>query len=201
MFEINKTWHRWTSRYNAIKHQLMLVSEIWNVRKQHKIWDEIWCVFLWFATKTFFILKTKTKPISTHVLISTIKSKIYKSKLVYILRQININSVVVGLDLILDPKFWTYLQFLDTFLFGMLEELPIVHLAHKKWLKWKIKQKIHNNKATVSKRICSVLFTLKNSNKKIICFTSHKTRHVKTTYLQFCWAMIRTSYFDFLLSI
>ena len=53
-----------------------------------------------FSKKTFFISKTKSKPISTHALISTIKSKIYESKLVYILRQIYINSVVVCLDVI-----------------------------------------------------------------------------------------------------
>ena len=43
--------------------------------------------------KTIFILKTK-------VLISTIKNKIFKSNLVYILGQINVTNVIVCLDLI-----------------------------------------------------------------------------------------------------
>ena len=34
----------------------------------------------------------------------------------------------------------------------------------------------------VSKRICSMLVTLKNSNRKIIWLTIDKTRHVKTTF-------------------
>ena len=100
MFEITKTWYRWTSRYNTIIPTHVSFGNLkCKETAQNLEWDLI-PYFLWFPKKTFLTLKTKSKPVSTHVLISTIKSKSYKSKLVYILWQINTNSVVVCLDLI-----------------------------------------------------------------------------------------------------
>ena len=73
------------------------------------------------------------------VLISSVKSKIYKSNLVYIYIYITTNKYKqrscmfrFRFDL---KEFLTHLQFSDTFPFGVLEELLAVNLVYKKLLK------------------------------------------------------------------